>query len=106
MHADMAGQTRSVLAQLDELLAAHGSGRDHLLSALIFVTDMKAKAEMNKVWKAWLSPAQLPTRATIGGSDLDGYAIEAGFTAPKAGGGPPAAGAARGRTAGGRDGKE
>lgn len=83
--ADMAGQTRSVLAQLDELLAAHGSDRSHLLSALIFVTDMKAKPAMNAVWKEWMSPAQLPTRATIGVADLDGYLIEVVFTAAKAG---------------------
>lgn len=82
---DMAGQTRSVLAQVDELLAAHGSDKNHLLTALIFVTDMKLKPEMNKVWKEWLTPAQLPTRATIGCSDLDGYLIEVVFTAAKAG---------------------
>lgn len=85
MNADMASQTCSVLDQLDELLAAHGSSKDHLLSALIFVTDMKAKPEMNRVWKEWLSPAQVPTRATIGVADLDGYAIEVVFTAAKAG---------------------
>lgn len=83
--ADMAGQTRSVLAQMDELLAAHGSDKNHLLSALIFVTDMKAKPAMNTVWKEWLSPAQLPTRATIGVADLDGYLIEVVFTAARAG---------------------
>jgi len=82
---DMAGQTRSVLAQADQLLAAHGSDRNHLLTALIFITDMKLKPEMNKLWKEWLTPAQLPTRATIGSSDLDGYLIEVVFTAAKAG---------------------
>lgn len=82
---DMAGQTRSVLAQIDELLAAHGSDRSHLLSALIFITDMTLKPEMNKLWKEWLSPAQLPARATIGSSDLDGYLIEVVVTAAKAG---------------------
>lgn len=82
---DMAGQTRSALAQIDELLTAHGSDRDHLLTALIFVTDMALKPEMNQVWKEWLSPAQLPTRATIGSSDLDGCLIEIVVTAAKAG---------------------
>ncbi|MEQ8815377.1 MAG: RidA family protein [Thalassobaculum sp.] len=82
---DMAGQTRSVFAQIDELLAAHGSDKDHLLTALIFVTDMKQKPAMNTVWKEWLKPGQLPTRATIGSSDLDGYLIEVVVTAAKAG---------------------
>jgi len=82
---DMAGQTRSVVAQVDELLAAHGSDKTRLLTALIFITDMKLKPAMNTVWKAWLAPAQLPTRATIGVSDLDGYMIEIVVTAAKAG---------------------
>jgi enamine deaminase RidA (YjgF/YER057c/UK114 family) len=80
---DMAGQTLSVTRQIDALLAAHGSDKSRLLTALIFVTDMKQKPAMNKVWQAWLGPADLPTRATIGSSDLDGYLIEVVVTAAK-----------------------
>jgi len=78
---DMAGQTRQVTEQIDQMLAQHGSDRAHLLTALIFITDMKLKPEMNRVWKAWLAPAHLPTRATIGVADLDGYLIEVVVTA-------------------------
>lgn len=78
---DMAGQARDVLRQLDALLAAHGSSRKHLLTALLFITDMTQKPAMNAVWKEWLAPADLPTRATIGVADLDGYLLEAVFTA-------------------------
>jgi enamine deaminase RidA (YjgF/YER057c/UK114 family) len=46
---DMAGQTFSVTRQIDALLAAHGSDKSRLLTALIFVTDMKQKPAMNKV---------------------------------------------------------
>lgn len=79
--ADMAGQTRSITEQIDALLAAHGSDKEHLLTALIFITDMALKPAMNEVWKAWLAPAHLPTRATIGVADLDGYLIEVVVTA-------------------------
>jgi enamine deaminase RidA (YjgF/YER057c/UK114 family) len=82
--ADMAGQTRDVLRQLDQLLTAHGSSRKHLLTALLFITDMKQKPAMNVVWKQWMGQADLPTRATIGVADLDGYLLEAVFTAAKA----------------------
>ena len=82
---DMAGPTRQVTEQIDQLLAQHGSSRAHLLTALIFITDMGLKPEMNRVWKAWLAPADLPTRATIGVADLDGYLIEVVVTAAKAG---------------------
>jgi enamine deaminase RidA (YjgF/YER057c/UK114 family) len=66
----MAGQARQVFEEIDKLLAAHGSDRNHLLSALIFITDMKLKPEMNKAWQAWLKKEHLPTRATIGINDL------------------------------------
>jgi enamine deaminase RidA (YjgF/YER057c/UK114 family) len=66
----MGGQARQIFEQIDRLLAAHGSSRDRLLSALIFITDMKLKPEMNKAWQAWLKKDHLPTRATIGINDL------------------------------------
>jgi enamine deaminase RidA (YjgF/YER057c/UK114 family) len=79
---DMAGQAHQVFAEIVRLLVAHGSDRDHLLSALIFITDMKLKPDMNKAWKAWLKRDQLPTRATIGINDLGpGVLIEVVVTA-------------------------
>lgn len=79
---DMAGQTADALRQIDALLAAHGSSRERLLTALIFITDMRLKPEMNRVWKEWLPAAHLPTRATIGVNDLDeGVLIEIVATA-------------------------
>lgn len=66
----MAGQAKQVFQQIDKLLQAHGSDRNHLLSALIFITDMKLKPDMNKAWQAWLKKEHLPTRATIGINDL------------------------------------
>ena len=78
----MEGQARQVFAEIERLLVANGSDRDHLLSALIFITDMKLKPDMNKAWKAWLKQAQLPTRATIGINDLGpGVLIEVVATA-------------------------
>ena len=59
----MAGQARQAFDQIDQLLAAHGSSKSRLLTALIFITDMKMKPEMNRIWKEWLSPGDLPTRA-------------------------------------------
>ncbi|WP_335672093.1 RidA family protein [Phyllobacterium zundukense] len=62
---DMAGQTREVLAKLDTYLRESGSDRSKLLSATIFITDMNVKPDMDAVWKEWLAPDDLPTRATI-----------------------------------------
>jgi enamine deaminase RidA (YjgF/YER057c/UK114 family) len=63
---DMAGQTRQVLAKLETILCAHGSSRRHVLSMLVFITDMRLKPEMNRVWREWFGPDDLPSRATLG----------------------------------------
>ena len=68
--ADMEGQARDVLRQLDEAAAAHGLDRSRVLTATIFVTDMSEKPAMNRVWQEFFDPAHLPARATIGVADL------------------------------------
>jgi enamine deaminase RidA (YjgF/YER057c/UK114 family) len=68
--ADMEGQTRNVLQQLDELATAHGLDRSRVLSVTLYITDMTQKPAMNRAWKEFFDPMQLPTRATIGVADL------------------------------------
>lgn len=67
---DMDGQTRQVLATLDAYLKEAGSKRANILSATMFITDMKVKPQMDAVWKEWFAPEDLPARATIGVADL------------------------------------
>jgi len=59
------GQTEGILKKIDGLLAAVGSGKANLLSATIFLADMKTYDEMNAVWDAWVDPANTPARATV-----------------------------------------
>jgi enamine deaminase RidA (YjgF/YER057c/UK114 family) len=66
----MEGQTLQVLEALDRLLEAQGSKRSKLLSVTIYLSDMTAKDEMNKIWTSWFLPEELPARATIGVADL------------------------------------
>ncbi len=70
LSADMEGQTRDVLRQLDEFAQAQGLDRTRVLSATIYITDMAEKPAMNRAWQAFFDPAHLPTRATIGVADL------------------------------------
>lgn len=70
LSAGMEGQTRDVTRRLDELLAAAGIDKTHILSAMIYITDMSQKAAMNKAWTEWISGDHLPARATIGVADL------------------------------------
>jgi enamine deaminase RidA (YjgF/YER057c/UK114 family) len=62
---DVAGQTRQVLAAIDQLLAECGSDKTKILSAQIFLTDIKGFAAMNAVWDAWVPSGHTPARATV-----------------------------------------
>jgi enamine deaminase RidA (YjgF/YER057c/UK114 family) len=61
----VAEQTRSILSQIDDLLAVAGTNKTKLLSANIWITDMTHFHEMNTVWDAWVSPGNTPARATV-----------------------------------------
>ena len=58
-------QTQDVLATIDSHLAKAGTDKSKLLTATIYITDMKNFAEMNAVWDAWVSPGNTPARATV-----------------------------------------
>lgn len=58
-------QTQSMLDKVDELLLKAGSDREHMLSATIYIKDMKDFAEMNQVWDAWVPEGHAPARACV-----------------------------------------
>ena len=58
-------QTQAVLATIDSHLKKAGSDKSKLLSATIYITDMKNFAEMNAVWDGWVSAGNTPARATV-----------------------------------------
>jgi enamine deaminase RidA (YjgF/YER057c/UK114 family) len=62
---DVKGQTREVLDEIDRLLAKCGSGKSKVLSATIWVTDIRNRAPMNEVWSAWTDAKNLPARACV-----------------------------------------
>ena len=61
---DVAAQTKTVLSQIDALLAAAGSDKSRILMATIWLADIADFAAMNAVWDAWVDPANPPARAT------------------------------------------
>ena len=64
--ADIKTQTNQVLTKIDKALAAAGSDKSCLLSALIFVSDIALRPQMNEVWVAWIDQTNPPTRACVG----------------------------------------
>jgi len=61
----VARQTKQILGQIDKLLKAAGTSKAKLLTTNIWLTDMRAFAEMNEAWDAWVSPGNTPARATV-----------------------------------------
>jgi enamine deaminase RidA (YjgF/YER057c/UK114 family) len=61
----VAKQTQEILSIIDSHLAKAGTDKSKLLTATIYLTDMKTFAEMNTAWDGWVSPANTPARATV-----------------------------------------
>jgi enamine deaminase RidA (YjgF/YER057c/UK114 family) len=75
LDADVKGQTKEVLAEIDRLLAKSGSSKSKILQAQIWVTDIRNRALMNEVWTAWVDPKNLPARACIESALADPKAL-------------------------------
>jgi enamine deaminase RidA (YjgF/YER057c/UK114 family) len=80
----VAEQTQDILAEIDRLLARAGTDKSKLLSANIWLTDIKTFNEMNEVWDAWLPQGAAPARATVeAGLAAPQYKVEIMVTAAK-----------------------
>ena len=62
---DINEQTRTMLDKVDDLLKQAGSDRQHILSATIYLKDMKYFSAMNEVWDAWVIEGHSPARACV-----------------------------------------
>ncbi|MBX6324263.1 MAG: RidA family protein [Rhodospirillaceae bacterium] len=58
-------QMKQILSEIDRLLKAAGTSKKHLLTANIWLSDIRGFDEMNKVWDAWVDPQNTPARATV-----------------------------------------
>ena len=58
-------QTKEILAIIDDVLAKAGTDKTKILSANIWLVDIKTFAEMNAVWDAWVVQGHTPARATV-----------------------------------------
>src|ERR1700712_123883 len=64
--ASMYEQRVKALARIDESLALWGTDKSRILSAIVYIADMKRKSEMNRAWDQWVDPGNPPMRACIG----------------------------------------
>ena len=61
----IADQTRFTLKSIDALLKEAGTNKSKLLSAMIWLSDIRNYDEVNKVWQKWIDPKNPPARACV-----------------------------------------
>ena len=82
--ASVAEQTENILQKIDGLLAAAGSDKSKMLSARVWLTDLRRFDEMNNVWLKWVSPGTAPTRVVVEAKlPKPEYSVEIGVTAAR-----------------------
>ncbi len=62
---DVKGQTRQIVAEIDRLLGLCGTDKSRLVSATIWVSDIRFREPMNDAWVAWTGGRDLPGRACV-----------------------------------------
>ena len=62
---DIKTQTAQVLRRVDELLNLAGTDKSQLLSAQVWIADMRLFEDHNSVWNEWVDPANPPARACL-----------------------------------------
>src|SRR5437879_1381717 len=64
-------QARDALETIERNLAEAGTTKDRILTAMIYITDIRNKPELNRAWDEWVDLKNPPLRACVG-VDLEG----------------------------------
>ncbi len=83
LSAGVAEQTQATLAQLEANLLEAGSSKQRIVEAVVYLTDMSKKAEMDAVWCGWVPADGWPNRACVGTALAPGDLLEIKVTALK-----------------------
>ena len=62
---DATGQARQILKEIDRLLGLCGADKTKVISATIWVSDIRHRDKMNIAWNEWTGGQNLPGRACI-----------------------------------------
>jgi enamine deaminase RidA (YjgF/YER057c/UK114 family) len=76
-------QSVKALARIDESLALCGTDKSKILSAIVYISDMARKNEMNRAWDEWVDRKNPPMRACIGVTLEPPHIVEIVVTAVK-----------------------
>ena len=81
--ATVADQTRAALEQIEVNLNEVGTDKHHIVEAVVYLTDMSKKAEMDEVWCDWIPGDGWPCRACVGTQLAPADLVEIKVTAVK-----------------------
>lgn len=62
---DLEGQTRNILDKIDGMLAEAGSDRRNIVSAMVWLSDIRNRHVFNAIWDAWVPEGFAPARACV-----------------------------------------
>lgn len=66
LNQDVKGQTTQVLAEIDRLLALCGTSKTKIISATIWLNDIRHREAMNEAWISWVGgEVNAPARACV-----------------------------------------
>ena len=75
-------QMADILARIDSLLAEAGTDKTKLLSATIWLSDIRDFAAINEIWDAWVPEGHAPARACVEAKlAATKYTVEVGIIA-------------------------
>jgi enamine deaminase RidA (YjgF/YER057c/UK114 family) len=78
------GQTAEVLAEIDRLLALCNTDKSKVVSATVWLNDIRHREAMNEAWSAWVGGKNAPVRACVEAKLIDPkMLIEIGVIAVK-----------------------
>jgi enamine deaminase RidA (YjgF/YER057c/UK114 family) len=81
---DITAQTRQVLERIDALLEQAGTNKSKLLTAQVWLSDMRFFRQHNLAWNEWVDPKNPPARACVQAELFDpGLLVEIMVTAAK-----------------------
>ena len=74
-------QTYAALLQIEENLREAGTDKARIVEAVVYLSDMSRKGEMDAVWCAWIPDDGWPCRACVGTRLAPGDLVEIKVTA-------------------------
>ncbi len=77
-------QMSDILGRIDALLAEAGSDKTKILSATIWLSDIRDFSAINEVWDAWVVQGHTPARACVEAKlAMTKYTVEVGVVAAR-----------------------